>query len=407
MSMKLWDSVSIGSMKLDNRLIMLATHLGYCGEDGIVNEKLIRFYEERARYKPGLIVVGGCYTEHLGMSGPTMIAISRDDHIEGLTQLVDKIHSYDVPVAAQLYHAGRYAHSLVLGQQAVSASAVKCRLTRETSRELSLDEIQDTITNFAAAAKRAKQAGFDAVEILGSAGYIINQFLANATNHRTDEYGGEFENRSRFALEIVKAVREEVGPQYPILYRMSGEDFIPDGLTLEDNRKLAPQLVDAGVDCIDVTGGWHETRVPQITMNVPRGHYAYLAEGIAEVVDVPVVACNRINSVTVAEHILERGKAQLIGMSRGFLADPKLPQKARKGKQEFTRPCIGCNQGCLDRVFMVEPVTCALNPLAGYETTKSMGSPSKGKVAVVGGGPAGMEVSWVLAMRGFRVTLFE
>ncbi len=191
------------------------------------------------------------------------------------------------------------------------------------------------------------------------------------------------------------------------MYRMSGEDFVPDGLTLEDNQKLAPRLVEAGVDCFDVTGGWHETRVPQITMDVPRGHYAYLAEGIAEVVDVPVVASNRINSVSVAEHILKRGKAQLIGMSRGFIADPRLPQKARDGTQSLTRPCIACNQGCLDRVFMIEPVTCAINPLAGYEGTKLLGTPSFGKIAVVGGGPAGMEASWVLAMRGFRVTLFE
>jgi len=407
MRMTLWESVSIGSMKLDNRLVMLATHLGYCGEDGIVTDKLISFYKERARYRPGLIIVGGCYTEHLGMSGPTMMGISRDEHIKGLKQLTDVIHSFNVPVAAQLYHAGRYAHSLVLGQQAVSASALKCRLTRETSRELTLDEIQDTISNFGAAALRAKKAGFDSVEIIGSAGYIINQFLAEATNHRTDEYGGDFETRSRFPIEIVENVRKAVGTKYPILYRMSGEDFVPDGLTLTDNQKLAPRLVDAGVDCLNVTGGWHETRVPQITMDVPRGHYAYLAEGIAEVVDVPVIACNRINSVSVAEHILERGKAQLIGMSRGFIADPRLPQKARDGKHTSTRPCIACNQGCLDHVFMVEPVTCAINPLAGYERTKTMGSPSSGKIAVVGGGPAGMEVSWLLAMRGFRVTLFE
>jgi len=404
---KLWEPVSIGKLKLDNRLVMLATHLGYCGEDGIVTQKLIRFYKERARYHPGLIIVGGCYTEHLGMSGPTMIGISRDEHIQGLKQLTDKIHSFRVPVVAQLYHAGRYAHSLVLGEQAVSASEVKSRLTKETPRELSLAEIRQTINNFGAAAKRAKDAGFDAVEILGSAGYILNQFLAPATNQRTDEYGGDFENRSRFPLEIVKAIVKEVGVDFPILYRMSGEDFVPDGLTLEDNKQFAPRLVEAGVDCINVTGGWHETRVPQITMDVPRGHYAYLAEGIAEVVNVPVVACNRINSVSVAEHILSRGKATLIGMSRAFLADPTLPQKSRDGQQAFTRPCIGCNQGCLDRVFMIEPVTCAINPLAGYETTRALGKPGKGKVAVVGGGPAGMEVSWILAMRGFRVTLFE
>ncbi|TFH10427.1 MAG: hypothetical protein E4H14_02530 [Candidatus Thorarchaeota archaeon] len=407
MRMKLWESVSIGNMKLENRLVMLATHLGYCDEDGKVTDKLLKFYEERARYRPGLIVVGGCYTEHLGMSGPTMIGISRDDHVEGLKQLTDTIHAFKVPVAAQLYHAGRYAHSLVLGQQAVSASATKCRLTREISRELSINEIQKTISNFSVAAKRAKDAGFDAVEILGSAGYIINQFLAKATNQRTDEYGGNLGSRFRFPLEIVAEVRNAVGPEFPILYRMSGEDFVPDGLTLADNQKFAPRLVDAGVDCLDVTGGWHETRVPQITMDVPRGHYAYLAEGIAEVVDVPVVACNRINSVTVAEHILNIGKVQLIGMSRGFIADPELPQKAREGNRSLTRLCIGCNQGCLDHVFMMESVTCAINPLAGYEGTKSLGPPSSGKIAVVGGGPAGMEVSRVLALRGFDVTLFE
>lgn len=403
----LWEPISIGNMELENRLIFLATHLGYCGEDGIVTDKLLSFYKERARYRPGLIIVGGCYTEHLGMGGPTMIGISRDEHIKGLKQLVDTVHSFKVPVAAQLYHAGRYAHSIILGQQAVSASAVKCRLTRETSRELTLDEIQETISNFGAAAKRAKKAGFDSVEIIGSAGYIINQFLAKVTNQRTDEYGGDLESRARFPLEIIETIKKAVGNNYPIIYRMSGEDFVPDGLTLEDNQKIAPRLVDAGVDCIDVTGGWHETRVPQITMDVPRGHYAYLAEGIAEVVDVPVVASNRINSVSVAEHILKRGNAQLIGMSRGFIADSRLPQKARDGMQFLTRPCIACNQGCLDRVFMIEPVICAINPLAGYEGTKSLGSPSSGKIAVVGGGPAGMEVSWVLAMRGFRVTLFE
>ncbi len=405
--MKLFEEVSIGTLNLDNRLVMLATHLGYCGEDGKVTDQLIRFYEERARYNPGLIIVGGCYTEHLGMSGPTMIGISRDDHIAGLNQLVNRIHSFDVPVAAQLYHAGRYAHSLVLGERAVSASEVRCRLTKETPRALGLDEIKQTVKNFKIAAKRAKVVGFDAIEIIGSAGYILNQFLAPATNQRTDEYGGDFENRSRFPLEIVKSIRKEVGTDFPILYRMSGEDFVPDGLTLEDNRQFAPRLVEAGVDCINVTGGWHETRVPQITMDVPRGHYSYLAEGIAEVVDVPVVACNRINSVSVAEHILSRGKVSLIGMSRGFIADSTLPQKARDGQQEFTRPCIGCNQGCLDRVFMIEPVTCAINPFAGYETTRALGPPSKGKVAVIGGGPAGMEVSWILAMRGFRVTIFE
>lgn len=405
--MKLWESVSIGKLNLENRLVMLATHLGYCEEDGFVTDKLLAFYSERAKYRPGLIVVGGCYTEHLGMSSPTMIGISRDEHIDGLRILTDLIHSFKVPAAAQLYHAGRYAHSLFLGEQAVSASPIYCRLTREIPRELAIEEVQQTIENFGKAAKRAKDSGFDAVEIIGSAGYLINQFLANTTNQREDEYGGDFDNRSRFPLEVVRSIRKSVGPDFPILYRMSGEDFVPNGLTLNDNKILSPKLVQAGVDCLDVTGGWHETREPQITMNVPRGHYSYLAEGIAEVVDIPVVACNRINSVSVAERILSRGKAQLIGMSRGLIADPMLPTKARESKQTLTRPCIACNQGCLDNVFMIEPVTCAINPLAGFENERFLGHPGNGRIAVVGGGPAGMEAARVLALRGFIVTIYE
>jgi 2,4-dienoyl-CoA reductase (NADPH2) len=405
--MNLWESVSIGNLELENRLVMLATHLNYCDEDGIVTDKLVEFYRERAKHKPGLIIVGGCYTEHLGMSTPTMIGISKDGHIEGLRRLADAIHSHNVPVSAQLYHAGRYAHSIVLGQQAVSASEGNCRLTRESPRALTLEEIFQTVDNFGVAAERAKKAGFDSVEILGSAGYLINQFLAEATNKRTDGYGGDFESRSRFPLEIVERVRKAVGDKFPILYRMSGADFVPDGLTLEDNKILAPRLVEKGVDCLNVTGGWHETRVPQITMDVPRGGYAYLAEGIASVVDIPVVACNRINSVSVAERILSRGNIQLIGMSRGFLADPELPAKARADQHQLTRPCIACNQGCLDNVFMIEPVTCALNPLVGYETERELGPPNKGRIAVVGGGPSGMETARVLTMRGFDVTLYE
>jgi 2,4-dienoyl-CoA reductase (NADPH2) len=405
--MKLWEPVLIRDLQLENRLVMLATHLGYCEEDGFVTDRLLAFYRERAKYKPGLIIVGGCYTEHLGMASPAMIGISQDSHIEGLRNLTEIIHGYDVPVAAQLYHAGRYAYSFILGEQAVSASPARSRLTRETPRELTIKEVRQTIDNFGEAAKRAKEAGFDAVEILGSAGYLINQFLAPATNCRNDEYGGDLETRSRFPIEIIECIKSAVGSDFPVLYRMSGADFVPDGLTLEDNKVLAPMLVQAGIDCLDVTGGWHETRIPQITMNIPRGHYSYLAEALAEVVDVPVIACNRINSVSIAEHILSRSRVQLIGMSRAFLADPRFPHLARTSKQNLIRPCIACNQGCLDRVFMLEPVTCAINPLAGFENEKLIGPSGTGRIAVVGGGPAGMEASRVLALRGYEVTLFE
>jgi 2,4-dienoyl-CoA reductase (NADPH2) len=405
--MRLLEPASIGTLELKNRLVLLATHLGYCEEDGVVTDQLVEFYRERAQYNPGFIVVGGCYTERHGSSGPTMIGISRDAHIEGLKRLTDTIHSYDVPVAAQLYHAGRYVHSLILGEQAVSASAVPCRLTRETPRALTIEEIMNTVGKFGQAAERAKKAGFDAVEIIGSAGYLINQFLAKATNKRDDEYGGDLESRARFALDVVKSVRDEVGPKFPILYRMSGEDFVEEGNTLNDNRILAPRLVQAGVDCINVTGGWHETRVPQLTMNVPRGHFAYLAEGISEVVEVPVVACNRINSPTIAERILSRGKVDLIGMCRGFLSDSAIMEKIRSGDVNRIRTCIGCNQGCLDKVFQLQGVSCAINPEAGYERERKLGPKGNGNIAIIGAGAAGLEAARVLTLRGFKVTIFD
>ncbi len=405
--MRLLESVAIRDLQLQNRLVFLATHLGYCKEDGVVTNQLVEFYKERAQYRPGFIIVGGCYTERLGSSGPIMIGISRDDHIEGLKRLTDAIHLFDVPVAAQLYHAGRYVHSMILGEQAVSASAVPCRLTRETPRALSIEEIMNTVGNFGQAAERAKKAGFDAVEIIGSAGYIINQFLAQATNKRDDEYGGNLESRARFALEVVKSVRDAVGPHFPVVYRMSGEDFVEEGNTLDDNKILAPWLVDAGADCINVTGGWHETQVPQLTMNVPRGHFAYLAEGIADVVEVPVIACNRINSPTVAERILARGKADMIGMCRGFLSDSAIMEKIRSGEVDTIRTCIGCNQGCLDKVFQLQGVTCAINPEAGYERERKLGAKGRGNIAIIGAGVAGLEAARILVLRGFKITLYD
>jgi 2,4-dienoyl-CoA reductase (NADPH2) len=336
-----------------------------------------------------------------------MIGISMQEHIPGLTKLTDAIHEYNVPVTAQLYHAGRYSHEMFLGETPVSASSEFSRLFKQKPRPLTLDEIAGTVDNFGRAAERAKEAGFDAVEIIGSAGYLISQFLARATNKRKDQYNGDFRARAKFVLEVVETVREYVGDDFTIFYRMSGDDFVHDGTTLDENKLLAPWLVEAGVDCINVTGGWHETKVPQTTMDVPRGHYAYLAESIAETIDIPVVACNRINSPTIAERILQRGKAQLIGMSRGLIADPELPEKIRSGKNETIRTCIACNLGCLDRVFQLEPVICAINPFAGYEHERVLGPSGNGKIAVVGAGPSGFETARVLSLRGYDVTVFE
>ncbi|MFC1870553.1 FAD-dependent oxidoreductase, partial [Chloroflexota bacterium] len=261
---------------------------------------------------------------------------------------------------------------------------------------------------YAEAARRAKQAGFDAVEISGSAGYLVNQFLSPVTNQRQDKYGGSFQNRLRFLMEIIESTREKVGHEFPLIYRSCGSDFMEGGLTPDDYKVIAREAERAGVHAIGVTGGWHEAPVPEITMHVPRGGYVYLAQGLKEAVNIPVIACNRINEPLLAEEILRQRKADLIGMGRALLADPELPNKAQSGRFEDIRICIACNQGCLDNLFMRKPIQCLVNAQAGCEREYEI-KPVKRKkrVAVIGGGPAGMEAARVAALRGHQVTLYE
>jgi len=273
---------------------------------------------------------------------------------------------------------------------------------------MTLEDIQMVQESFAAAARRAREAGFDAVEIIASAGYLICQFLSPLTNLRTDQYGGSWENRCRFGVEVVRKVRERVGPDFPIIVRLSGNDFVPGSNTNREAALFARELEKAGVDCFNVTGGWHESRVPQITGELPRGGFSYLAYGIKSAVSVPVIASNRINDARVAEEILRSGQADLVNLGRQLLADPEFPNKVKEGRQAAIRRCIACNQGCMDMVFSLQEVFCAINPMAGREheiEIKPAASPRK--VLVIGGGPAGMEAARAAASRGHRVTLWE
>ena len=327
---KLFSPIKIGGMDLKNRIVMPAMHLMYT-PDGYVTEKLIAFYSERAAGGAGLIVVGGCSIDEYS-GGSELIGLSRDEYIPGLKNLTDAVRINGCRIAAQLYHAGRYAFSPLIGRQSIAPSPVASRLTKEAPREMDTNDIKQTIDNFAAAAARAKAAGFDAVEIIASAGYIISQFLSPVTNFRKDEYGGDIQNRMRFGLEVAIAVRNSVGKDYPVIFRIAGNDFVPGSHTNRESRIFASALEKAGVDAFNVTGGWHETRVPQIPMEVPPGAYAYLAQGIKSAVTKPVIACNRITSVGLAEEILSRGSADLIGFARGLIADPYMPAKALEGK---------------------------------------------------------------------------
>lgn len=403
--MLLLSPVKIGRMELKNRVVMPAMHLGYC-RDGFVNEQLVEFYRVRARGGVGLIMVGGCAIDKYGHGN--MVRIDNDKYIPGLADLVKGVHEEGGKIAAQLFQPGRYSYSFLSGTQPVAPSPIPSKLTRQMPRALAVDEIQGIVDSFGLAAVRAQKAGFDAVEAIGSAGYLISQFLSPVTNQRDDEYGGDFERRMRFGLEVARRIRTAVGPDYPVLFRVGGNDFMLGGNTNREIVMFCKRLEEAGVDAFNVTGGWHETTVPQITMAAPRGVFAYLARGVREAVGVPVIACNRINDPALAEEILANGMADLVGMARAMIADPDLVAKTAAGQAGAIRKCIGCNQGCLDSVFTMKPVGCLVNARAGRELEQEPEPARQVKqVLVVGGGPGGMEAARVAAERGHRVTLWE
>ena len=404
--MKLFEPIRVGSLELKNRISMPAIHHCYT-PNGFVTDRLIKYYEERARGGVALIIVGGCTVDLLG-SGPMMIGLHDDKFITGLSKLANAIKNGGAAAAAQLFQGGRYTHSMMSGQQPAAPSAIASRLTRETPREMTLEDIENVIESFGEAARRAKAAGFDAVEVIGSAGYLVSQFFSPTTNKRTDRYGGSWENRIRFGLEVIGRIREKVGSDYTVMMRISGNDFIPGSNTNREAALYAAELEKAGVDCFDVTGGWHESRVPQITGELPRGAYAYLARGVREAVSVPVIASNRINDPLAAEQILQHNLADMVNMGRPLIADPELPNKIKAGNYDSIRRCIACNQGCFDRVFSLQDVHCTVNPIAGREYEIGIEATEKPKqVLIIGGGPAGMETALLAAARGHDVTLWE
>jgi 2,4-dienoyl-CoA reductase (NADPH2) len=403
----LFSPLSIGRMVVRNRIVMPALTTGYAF--GEVTDQLKRYFEARARGGAGLIVVGIAAVEK-GLE--YVISAADDSYIPGLRELAEAIHAHGAKTALQLWHPGRYEYVEITGREPVSASDVPPPIfSKVKPRALTVPEIRRIEEEFAQAAGRAKEAGFDAVEFIGSAGYLISQFLSPVTNRRTDEYGGPLENRMRFLLEIVERTREVVGRDFPLMCRLSGDELIPGGNTLREMKVVARALAEAGISAINVTAGWHESRVPMITMEVPRGGYVYLAEGIKEALrgtGVRVAASNRINEPALAERILREGKADLISMGRALVADPDLPRKAQEGRVEDIVTCIGCCQGCFDRLFEGRPLTCMVNPGVGREGEVRVEPAERRKrVLVVGGGPGGMKAAETAALRGHEVILCE
>jgi 2,4-dienoyl-CoA reductase (NADPH2) len=404
---KLFTPINIGRMEVKNRIVMPALTTGF--SFGEVNDQLKNYFVARAKGGVGLIVIGIASIEP---GTNYVISVSDDKFIPGLRDLAKSIHSHGAKTAMQLWHPGRYEFTVITGRQPVSASDVAPPiLSRQKPRPLTIPEIEKLEDDFAQGARRVKEAGFDAVEFICSAGYLISQFLSPVTNKRKDRYGGNLENRMRFILEIIEKTRNLVGKDFPIMCRISGDELIPGGNTLKEAKVIAKKLEEAGVQAFNVTAGWHESMVPMITMDVPRGGYVYLAEGIKEALkgtEARVIASNRINDPLLAEQILRQGKADMISMGRALVADPELPNKAKEGRFDDIVTCVACNQGCMDNLFEGSPITCMVNPLVGREGEIEINPVERPRrILVVGGGPAGMKAAQIAAMRGHHVTLYE
>lgn len=404
---KLFEPISINKVQIKNRIVMPSMGLSYT-HDYSFNERHRAFYRERATGGVGLLTIGPLAIDKVGAASFTP-GIYDDRQIGPFNAFVDELHrDTDVKVAAQLIHMGRYAFSFLTGTPCIAPSAVPSRLTGETPREMTLEDIEAVLQAYVLAARRAKAAGFDLIEILACTGYLISQFLSPITNRRTDDYGGPMENRMRFGLEVVRRVREEVGGDVALGIRIAGNDFMHGGHTNRESAMFAAAAVETGIDAVNVTGGWHETNVPQLTTNVPAGAFLYLARGIKEKVDVPVFASNRLGDPCLAEKALRAKVCDMICWGRPLLADPELPNKVREGRLAEIISCISCNQGCFDSIFSGSPVTCILNPRVGREAEcRIQEAEVKKKVVVAGGGPAGMEFALIAAQRGHEVTLYE
>jgi len=406
---KLFEPFKIGTMKLKNRIVMPPMGTNFSTEDGLVTQRLKNYYVERAKGGVGLIIVEGAYVEPRGKGSIRQLAVDHDNKIPGLRELATAVQAKGAKIALQLFHGGRQSHSSIIGTQPVSASEVPCHLTGETPRALTLTEIKDVVEAFAEAARRAKESGFDAVEIHGAHGYLINQFLSSLTNRRIDQYGGDVKKRTRFLLEILERVRKKVGDDYPVLCRINGDDYIEGGITLEEAKTIAKMLEAGGVDALHVSGGIYDSSVPVTTapMALSRGIMVHLAAGIKEVVNVPVIAVGRINDPELADEILREGKADLVSMGRALLADPYLPQKAAIEVLDEINRCTACDE-CISKLFFNEDIVCSINASLGKEEEyKIKKAYVQKRVLVVGGGPAGMEAARVSALRGHEVILCE
>jgi 2,4-dienoyl-CoA reductase (NADPH2) len=395
--------LDLGFTTLKNRVLMGSMHTGL-EEAPQGFEKMAAFYAERARGGVGLIVTGGVGPNPEGCVAEGAAMLVDEAEVPHHRLVTEAVHAEGGKICLQILHSGRYAFQ----QQCVSASPLIAPINFYKPRELSEEDIWRTIGDFARCARLARQAGYDGVEVMGSEGYLINQFIARATNKRSDGWGGSFDNRIRFALETVKAVRVAAGPHFIIVYRLSMLDLVKDGSTWDEVVQLAKEIEKAGATIINTGIGWHEARVPTIATMVPRGGFAWVTQKLMGEVSIPLITTNRINTPEVAEDILASGCADMVSMARPFLADPEFVNKAAAGRADEINTCIGCNQACLDHIFQGKLTSCLVNPRACRETEfNPVPAATPKRLAVVGAGPAGLAFATAAAARGHAVTLFD
>ena len=400
---KLLEPLDLGFTTLKNRVLMGSMHTMLEDIEGGI-PRLAAFYSERAKGQVGLIVTGGVAPSKQGLALPVGHPLDNLEEAEKHKEVTKAVHDEGGKICMQILHVGRYGYT----PENVSASNTKAPISPFPARELSSEEVEQTIEDYVHCAKMAQYANYDGVEVMGSEGYLINQFIAKKTNLRTDEWGGAYENRIKFPIEIIRRTREAVGENFIIIYRLSMLDLVQGGSTWEEVVQLAKAIEAAGATIINTGIGWHESRVPTIGTVVPKAGFAWVTKKMMGEVNIPLITTNRINMPDVAEKVLAEGNADMVSMARPFLADPDLVLKSIEGRPEEINTCIACNQACLDHTFTMQVSSCIVNPRACHETIL-VHEPTIEikKIAIVGAGPAGLEAATVAAKRGHQVVLFE